>query len=152
MSTKEQEQKTILAIDYGTKATGLALFTLGKDPFPMPYGKIKYIDDQQLCTEILKVIDDEVVDQLIIGLPLFTDGTESEMTKQVKKFAYQLHTMCSIPIIFQDETLTTYEAEQRMMNSPRYNFKVDPKQIDALAASIILEDFLSNPNKGTPLE
>jgi putative Holliday junction resolvase len=118
----------------------------------MPYGKIKYVDDQQLCNEILHIVDDEVVELIIIGLPLFTDGTASEMTKTVKAFAQLLHQKTDLPIILQDETLTTYEAEQRMKNSPRYNFKVDPKQIDALAASIILEDFLNNPNQGTPIE
>ncbi len=51
--------------------------------------------------------------------------------------------MGSIPLFFQDESLSTFEAEERMRESPRYNFKVDKKQLDALAASIILEDFLS---------
>ena len=47
-----------------------------------------------------------------------------------------------VSLYFQDETLTTKEAEERMKKSPRFNFKVDPTQIDSLSASIILEDFL----------
>ena len=45
---------------------------------------------------------------------------------------------------FQDETLSSFEAEQRMINSPRFNFKIDKKQIDSLAASIILEDWIKS--------
>ena len=47
-----------------------------------------------------------------------------------------------LTIINQDETLTTYEAKDRMKNSAKFNFKVDPKQIDELSAVIILEDFI----------
>jgi putative Holliday junction resolvase len=42
----------------------------------------------------------------------------------------------------QDETLSTFEAESRMKSSPQYNFQVNLTQIDALAACVILEDFI----------
>lgn len=140
--------KTILAIDYGTKVTGLATYTVDRDPFPLPFGRINYHSDDQLVTDILKVIDEECVDVLLLGLPLFTDGTESEMTKVVRLFGSLLEQRSSLPLHFQDETLTTFEAQERMKNSPRYNFKVNLKEIDALAASIILEDFMKQINQG----
>lgn len=137
--------KTILAIDYGTKVTGLAIYTPGRDPYPMPHGKILYKDDEQLLKEIQSHIEEELADIIVLGIPYFTDGKASNMTEKVKAFGENLKSnFTSLEIYFQDETLTSYEAQERMKNSPRYNFKVDMKEIDALAASIILEDFIKH--------
>tara|TARA_R110000868_G_scaffold16687_10_gene74209 strand:- start:2455 stop:2916 length:462 start_codon:yes stop_codon:yes gene_type:complete len=135
--------RSILAVDYGTKVTGLASWCPGREPFPQPYGKIIYKDEQQVCDEIKQIFDDEAIDVIIVGLPLYADGKDSEMTKRVRNFAALLTaTIPSAELHFQDETLTSYEAQERMKNSPRYGFKVDPKQLDALSAAIILEDFI----------
>ncbi|EQC50177.1 RNAse H domain protein, YqgF family [Bacteriovorax sp. BSW11_IV] len=137
--------KTILAVDYGTKVTGLGIFTPGRDPYPMPFGKIIYKSDDQIICDIKSIIDDELVEVIVLGLPLYTDGNESDMTEKVKKFSEEfLKTLDGVELYLQDETLTSYEAAERMKNSPRYNFKVDMREIDALAASIILEDFIKN--------
>jgi len=137
--------KNILAVDYGTKVTGTATFCPGRDPFPLLCTSIIYKTDQQLIQDLSKLIDDEGIDVLVLGLPLFTDGKESEMTKKVRQFHDKLK--ASLPNLdhhLQDETLTSYEAEDRMKNSPEFNFKVDMKKIDMVAASIILEDFIKS--------
>ena len=65
------------------------------------------------------------------------------MTKKIRQFGEILtNHFHPLPIYFQDETLSTFEAQDRMKNSPRYNFKICLEEIDALAATIILEDFL----------
>lgn len=137
--------KNILAVDYGTKVTGTATFCPGRDPFPLLCTSIIYKTDQQLIQELSKLAEDEGIDVLVLGLPLFTDGKESEMTKKVRQFQQEI--MASLPDLdhhLQDETLTSYEAEDRMKNSPEFNFKVDMKKIDMVAASIILEDFIKS--------
>lgn len=135
--------KTILAIDYGTKVTGLGIYTPGRDPYPLPYNRIVYKSDQQIIDDLKVFIDDECAEVLVLGIPLHLDGNRSEMTEKVEAFGEQLKkTYSDLEVHYQDETLTTYEAEERMKNSPRYNFKVDVKKIDELAASIILEDFI----------
>jgi putative holliday junction resolvase len=135
--------KTYLGIDYGARVVGLAIFHEGLDPFVLLHGKIIVSDEAQVLRELKATVEIEGIDEVVLGLPLFTDGQESEMTKKVKNFARKLEEVLDgIPVHLQDETLTTFEAEDRMKNSPRFNFKVDPKQIDALCASIILEDFL----------
>ncbi len=135
--------QNILAIDFGLKVTGLATFTPGKVPFPCPYDRIIFKSDQQLAEQIESISLNEQIDLIILGMPRFSDGTDSEMTKRVLKFKKILEEKIqSIPVLEQDETLSTFEAKERMKSSPRYNFKVDLKQIDSLAASIILEDFI----------
>lgn len=136
------QNKHILAIDYGQKFTGLANYRVNSDPFVLLFGRIKYESDEQLIKEVLKIIEDEFIEIIVLGVPFFTDGTESTMTKTVKEFGEKLINSTDCPIFFQDETLSSFEAQDRMKNDPRFNFQVDMTKIDAVAASIILEDFL----------
>ena len=61
----------------------------------------------------------------------------------IEAFGQLLTQALKVPVYKQDETLSSFEAEERMRNSPRYNFKVDLSMIDSVAATIILEDFLA---------
>lgn len=122
---------------------GLASFHMGRDPYPLCFGRIIYESDEESIKEIQAHIEENAFDILILGLPLYTDGTESEMTKRVRGFGELLKQETSLRVYLQDETLSSFEAEDRMKNSPAYNFKVDMKKIDEVAASIILEDFLA---------
>ncbi|MFW5887971.1 MAG: Holliday junction resolvase RuvX [Bacteriovoracia bacterium] len=137
--------KNILAIDFGKKFTGLSTFRPGSDPYPLPYDRIRYVNDAQLMAAIQKVCLQEDIEVTVIGIPLLLDGGETSMTREVKKFAVSLGEYLNpIPLFLQDETLSSFEAKDRMENSPAYNFKYDPTKVDALAASIILEDFIKN--------
>lgn len=141
---KELQGKTILGIDYGTKVIGLAKYTFDRDPFPLLLGRIVNKTQKQVLDELKVFIEDEFVDLIVLGLPLYLDGNESNMTKEVRGFAQELGIALShIPIFFQDEGLSSFEAEERMKKDPRFSFKVDMKTIDAVAASIIIEQFLS---------
>lgn len=135
--------KKILAVDYGTKAAGLAIFAPG-DPYPRPYDTVAYRSDDQLIKEITRVVSDENVSAVVLGMPRFLDGRPSSMTARVKAFSEKLKAaLAPLPLFEQDEALSSAEARDRMRESARYNFKVDPARIDELAAAIILEDFLS---------
>jgi putative Holliday junction resolvase len=132
-----------LAIDYGRKFTGLSNYKVNIDPMILLCGRVRYESDEQLISEIQHLINEEFIDIVILGIPRFTDGKESTMTKTIKAFGEQLKMALSIPVYYIDETLTTFEAEERMKNDPRYNFKVDLTKIDAMSASIILEQFVN---------
>lgn len=137
------DRKHVLAIDYGRKFTGIATHRVSIDPIIIPYGRIAYKDDASLIGSIKEIIDEEFVEIVVLGIPHFTDGTESTMTKTVKEFGKLLEQSLELPLYYQDETLSTKEAEDRMSKDPRYNFQVDYSKIDAVAATIILEDFLN---------
>ena len=142
---KKFKNKKILAIDFGTKIAGLARFCEGRDISPYPYGSLKYVNDDKLISEILNIVKESSTDIAVLGIPKLLDGKETSMSKKIRDFGKKLEEkLGSIPLFFQDESLSTFEAEERMRESPRYNFKVDKKQLDALSASIILEDFLSS--------
>ncbi|MCF8058753.1 MAG: Holliday junction resolvase RuvX [Bacteriovoracaceae bacterium] len=135
--------QTLLGVDYGAKVIGLAMYKVGIEPFPMPFDRIIVSKVSDPIEELKRIVNDEVIDRVIFGLPFLTDGKESTMTHKIKSAGEKLAAAISpIPLNFQDETLSSYEAEERMKNDPRYNFKVDLQKIDALAASIIIEQFL----------
>ena len=135
--------KSILAIDFGFKVTGTAMFKVGIDPFPYPHEKIIFSSIEQSIKEIKKIIHSESIDILVFGIPFFVDGKESEMTLKLKKIYQNLSEQIPEVICYmQDETLTTQTAMERMKSSPEYNFKIDQTRIDTLAATIILEDFI----------
>lgn len=141
---KEFHNLTLLAIDYGSKVVGTAKFTVGIDPYPLMLEKIIVKDETQVLKALSQLVNDEFINVIIIGIPYFIDGKSSEQTKKNKEFADKIRTQFPhLKVFEQDETLTTKEAEERMKNSPQFNFKVDPTQIDCLSAVIILEDFLN---------
>ncbi len=134
--------KTILALDFGEKFIGVATFCVNRDPFPTPYGRIANTGPNAVLGELRRIVDDESVERIVIGLPHLTDGKKTSTTVKAQAFVDFIREHFTLPVDDQDETLSTYEAQERMKQSPRYNFRVDLKQIDAVAASVILEDFI----------
>ena len=144
-NTQKYINKSILSIDWGTKNIGLCLFNNGRDPFPLPFAQIPNLGNIETIEEIRQIYSEEVFDLIILGLPKHKDGSDSEMTKLIRKFKGELEKRFQkVLILFQDEALSSFEAEERMKNSPRYNFKIDKSQLDALAAVIILEEWLDS--------
>jgi putative Holliday junction resolvase len=137
--------KRILAIDFGTKVIGTAMYCPGIDPFPYIAQKIIYKSHAESIKILKTIVENEGIDILVLGVPYFLDGKESENTKRIKEFGGQLKTACPDQEFFeQDETLTTVAAQDRMKCSPQFNFKVDVTKIDCVAATIILEDFIKS--------
>ena len=137
------KNKNIMAIDFGFKVTGTAFFCPGRDPFPYIGQKIIYKSHPETIKSLGQLIQDEAVDVLVLGIPYYIDGSESETTKLIKNFGIILKNHYShLDFFEQDETLTTEAAKERMKNSAQFNFKIDMAMIDCVAATIILEDFI----------
>jgi putative Holliday junction resolvase len=142
-SKEEIDRKHILAIDYGRKFTGLSNYKVNIDPMILLLGRVKFESDNQLMQEIKNIIDEEFIDLVVLGIPRFTDGKDSTMTKVITAFGELLKDNLNIPVFYIDETLTTFEAKERMQSDPRFNFEVDMTKIDAMSALIILEQFVN---------
>jgi len=131
-----------LAIDYGTKITGLALC----DPSETIVSPLSaFPTDKKLIEKIVEVVSSENVEAIVVGLPLNMDGTQGGQAKIVNDFADGLKKKLEIPIFFQDERLTTYAAEEKLI--PReLTRKKKRNRIDALAAAEILQAFIDSKN------
>jgi len=127
-----------LAIDYGTRRTGLAICD-SDETIASPLAVIE--GQKKLLRSIVEVVEAEKVDAVVLGLPLNMTGTESSQTKLVLKFAEQLKDHLHIPIHFQDERLSSFSAEEKLA-STNFTRSKRRKRLDAVAAAEILEAFL----------
>ena len=129
-----------LAIDLGDKRTGLAA---GDDVTGLvsPVAVIEIRRGDALIDALLKEIDAQGSDAIVIGLPLNMDGTEGETAKAARQFGEALEARTGKPVHYQDERLTSYAADQQMAQSGRTH-KQKKELRDALAAAEILRDFL----------
>ncbi len=127
-----------LAIDHGTKRTGLAICDSGEtiaSPLAVIQGK------KELLKKIAEVVETEHVEAVVLGLPLNMTGSESAQTKLVLKFAGQLKDHLHIPVHLQDERLSSFSAEEKLA-SAKFTKEKMRKRLDAVAAAEILEAFL----------
>jgi putative Holliday junction resolvase len=127
-----------LAIDYGTKRTGLAIC----DPTETIISPLAVIESRkELLNKITEIIDDENVGAVVLGLPLNMDDSEGPQAQLVLKFAERLRSCLKIPVYLQDERLSTYTAEEKLSSANLARSKLVDR-LDAVAAGEILEAFL----------
>jgi len=88
----------------------------------------------------LRAEDDGLV-SLVVGLPRRLDGSPSNLPPRVEAFAAELRVRTALPVVLQDERLTSREAESRLALREK-DWRVRKKQLDAAAAAIILQDYL----------
>ena len=127
-----------LAIDYGTKRTGLAICD-SAETISSPLMVIQ--GQKQLLKKISEVVEAENVDAIILGLPLNMDDSTGPQARLVLGFAEQLKNSIDIPIHLQDERLSSFSAEEKLA-SAEFTRKKKKKRLDAIAAAEILEAFL----------
>jgi len=132
-----------LAIDYGDKRTGLATC----DPNETITSPLTILSTrEELPNKIAEIIETENVDAVVIGLPFNMDGSEGFQAKRVRQFAEQLQKQLNITIHFQDERLSTFEAQGKLEQTD-LSKKTKSRRLDAVAAAQILQDFLETKNK-----
>ena len=129
-----------LAIDYGTKSTGLAICdpseTIVSPLAVLPNGK-------DLAAKISEIIKTESVSAIVFGLPLNMDGSSGNQAKIVQDFAGNLVKMVTVPVYLQDERLSTFAAQEKLLAADLTR-KKKRKRIDAVAAAEILQAFLDS--------
>jgi len=139
-----ESRHRILALDVGRKRIGIAI----SDPFGTAHGldTLQRKTMREDITRLHTIARERGVGLFLIGLPLHMSGQESEMSAFVRTFAERLESHTGIPVQFQDERLTSVEAESFMQDSGMsLNRMLDAKRkgaVDRLAAVILLEDYL----------
>jgi putative holliday junction resolvase len=123
-----------LAIDYGKKRIGLAV---GEKGLVAPLAV--YPLDGNVFIKIKKICSEELIDRIILGV---SDSLE----KEIKMFGRKLEENLGLPVVFQDETLTTKEAVDRMIMSSTRR-KSRREKIDAVAAAQILTSYFNERKK-----
>ena len=133
--------KRIMAIDYGDARTGVAISDLlcsivGTTAVVNSHNTEKAIGD------IVRLARENDVGEIVVGLPKNMDGTEGARAELCRTFADQLHYAASLPVTMWDERRTTVEAHN-ILSQHNYHGKKRKNTVDAVAASLILEGYLS---------
>jgi putative Holliday junction resolvase len=133
----------IVAIDPGTKFVGVAV----SDEIQLIASPVKTLvrtSWKKLLSDIKQIVSDFDAVAVVVGLPLGFEGERIEMTYEAESIARKLALSLNIPVIMQDERVTTYEARKRL-----WDRGVKPEEtkseVDSEAAAVILSDFLSLP-------
>lgn len=127
---------TILALDVGAQRIGVAVAnTIARIASPL----VTLRHDNAVMPNITQLVEGEQAVALVVGLPRGLNGQETAQTQVVRDFVSALQQHATIPIQFQDEALTSRKAEEELLARGKPYAKGD---IDALAATYILEDYL----------
>jgi putative Holliday junction resolvase len=135
-------QGRILAIDPGTKRCGVAVcdeLRIAGRPLP----RIDRRSWKKLLSNIKQLVAEYDAVAVVVGLPLESDGSDGPMTLEARDIARKLSLSLNIPVLMQDERVTSYEAKKRLWSAGK-TLNESRELVDSEAAAIILEDFLAN--------
>ncbi len=135
----------MLALDLGMKHIGVAV----SDELQFTVRAVAVIERRswkKLLLQIIAYLDEFDAVGLVLGLPLETDGTESEMSLEARRLARNFSLSVKVPVFLHDERLTSYEAKGYLK---KLGLSVQEMwdRVDAEAAAIILSDFLQLRNE-----
>jgi len=136
----------VLAFDFGTRQIGVASGQkLLKTANPLTILKAK--DGIPNWNELKKLIDDWMPDQILVGLPLNMDGSESQFCLRARKFGKRLHGKYGVEVAMVDERLSTFTAKNQLQTKNQ-KYKHKKTLVDDIAAVLILETWLADPSIG----
>lgn len=132
----------ILAIDYGTRRTGLAV----TDPLRITAGPLLTVPTHALMDWLADYFARETVDKVVIGQPKQNSGQDSASMQQIRPFMNAFHKRFpAIPLVPFDERFTSVLAHKAMLDGGlRKKARQDKATVDRIAACIILEDYLQS--------
>jgi putative Holliday junction resolvase len=127
-----------LAIDYGSRRTGLAVCDPAETmafPFDVLQGP------KNLVERIEQVVSSEHIEAIVLGLPLNMDGSQGPQAQEVMAFAERLRQRVEVPVYLQDERLSSFGAQEKLQATGLSKAR-QRERLDALAAAEILQAFL----------
>ena len=131
----------IMGVDYGDARTGIAV----SDLLCSIVGSTTVIHSRRMdktLEEITKLVNSQEVGELVVGLPRNMDGSEGPRAELCREFAGKLEEATGLKVILWDERRTTVEAHN-ILSAHNYHGKKRKDTVDAVAASLILEGYLS---------
>ena len=133
--------KRIMGVDYGDARTGIAV----SDLLCSIVGSTTVIHSRRMektLEEIVKLVKQQEVGELVVGLPRNMDGSEGPRAELCREFAGKLEEATGLKVTMWDERRTTVEAHN-ILSAHNYHGKKRKDTVDAVAASLILEGYLA---------
>jgi putative Holliday junction resolvase len=142
----------VLGIDYGARRIGLAL----SDATATLASPWRMLQRPPSEAETLRIViaeitalknEDAGLAAVVVGWPRRLDGSATDQTPIVETFARALETQIDVPVLLQDERLSSTEAESRLARREK-DWRKRKQQLDAAAAAVILQDYLDSRPSG----
>ena len=136
----------VAGLDVGERRIGIAISDVTRTlARPVSVVRTSGLDGDAVDRAVVELrrlaAEEDGLTSLVVGLPRRLDGSPNDMTPRVEAFAAALGARTALPIVLQDERLTSREAESRLALRER-DWRARKKQLDAAAAAIILQDYL----------
>ena len=131
----------IMGVDYGDARTGIAI----SDMLCSIVGTTAVIpsrNTEKAIADIVRLVQDNGVTEIVVGLPRNMDGTEGPRAQLCREFAEKLEWATGIKTVMWDERRTPVEAHN-ILSQHNYHGKKRKQTVDAVAASLILEGYLA---------
>ena len=132
----------VLALDVGDKRVGVAI----SDPSQILARSLKVIQRgsrQDDCATVARLVEEYEVERVVVGYPRSLDGTVGKQAEKVERYAEGLAKTLDVPVLLWDERFSTVSAE-RLMREAGLRGKKKRERIDAVAAAVILQDYLDS--------
>lgn len=132
----------VIGCDLGTKTLGLALSDLSGF-LASPYQTIRFAEDdyEHAAEQLMDVIDKEKVETIVLGLPKHMNGSLGISAQRSIDFKALLAEFTDLPVILEDERLSTVAAQKSMLMA-EMNRQKRKTSIDQMAATMILQGYL----------
>jgi putative Holliday junction resolvase len=141
---KARPGRKLLGIDYGRKRIGLA--TADETGLVVkPLRTLVRKNRREDLKRLREVVEEHGIGKIVVGHPLRLDGTPGEMAEETARFAERLRKALRIPVELADERLSSWEASQ--MVREKQTGKRSAKEMDAVAAAVILRDYLNREHE-----
>ena len=132
----------MMAIDYGDARTGIAFCDV-REILASPYTVIQESYQPKLVDKLLDVIASQRPEKIIIGLPRNMDGSYGFRSDACRELGDALAAKTDVPIVYQDERLTTVMAHQVLSDNGVRGAK-RKETVDAVSAVMILQSYLDS--------
>ncbi len=135
----------ILGIDHGNRRIGLAL----SDPLQIiskPYSTITFLSMRDVILKLKKIIKEEDIEKIVLGLPKGMRGQNTSQTKIVREFAVLLREETELHVEFEDERLSSISAQKALIYQGVKTGR-NKGRIDETAAAIILQQYLDTQRR-----
>lgn len=131
---------SLLGIDFGDKRVGLAISH--SEFLASEYKVLENQGLKDLVSEIGKICQEEGVEKIILGLPREANQNEGAQARKVRAFAQELEVL-NLPIFLEDETLTSFEAEEILKDEGVKDENLK-NRVNSLSAKLILQQYLEH--------
>src|SRR5262245_6279518 len=132
----------VMALDVGDKTIGVAI----SDALLLTAQSRPTIRRKDLTSDVetlRRLAMENEVHEIVVGQPFHMNGKESPQSQKVSRFVDELHKVLDLPVVFCDERLTSFEAEQHL-EQMGLNWRQRREQVDKIAAMIILQNYLDS--------